>query len=203
MGSMKKTVLRLLLRLSTFFGYMFLFISWAWVVVFYMPLLFRMLGTKTCLQPTPMPVDTPMTISMPEPVSIGVIILTVVIVLLVTGIALWRLPRSVMKTGGTITHASAGVIVPVLHRSETPLKPAEKKKLTAKALMIIKLVLSLSPVLLTLPLRWLDVSLPSGAALSFELMLLLVSLSVIGALGAFVVQAIVSRFLKLRYETIE
>lgn len=136
------------LLVNTFgmFGYLFCLASWAWTGILYIPMLLANKQIEDFLLPAPSqdPV-TPMSSEPISPIMVFFALAVTVIVILLTIIALLRAPITIAKTGKTVTTKAADSVVPlVTHGKQLP--PAEKRRLTALLVKIVKLLLVVLPV---------------------------------------------------------
>lgn len=131
-------------------GYMSVFVQWAWAIVTVgyqflasdMTVLFPEEATRVTPDQVP-------DVSMPPVMSTIIAVAVTVIMLIIVGIFLSRLPRSVGKSGATITHSTAKVIVPTLtHHKKIP--QAKQRRLTFTVVSILKAVACIVPFVLVL-----------------------------------------------------
>ncbi len=143
---MKRTIV------NTFgvFGYLSLIMQWLWSAVILATPLFSNEATRSIFLPehTVQPASTS-SLELPEPLAWLFIVLAIVFSAAVIIYAVMAVPRTIGKTGRTITTKSAKVIVPhVTHHKHISKK--REKALTERITWVVKLVLVIVPFLLLL-----------------------------------------------------
>ncbi len=127
-------------------GYASVFVQWAWMIIvvgypFFasdMPILFPEESPR--ITPEQVPV-----VSMPSVVTIAVSLLITVVMLVISAIVLAKLPRSVGKSGASITQGTAKAIIPTLtHHKKIP--KAKQRRLTFTISTIIKTIAVVVPL---------------------------------------------------------
>lgn len=126
--------------------YVFVTLQWLWVAAVGLPAIVSgdaMSSFLTFQQPTePQPTNTAIGFSPVLAVTAGVITL---IFLVITIYILVRLPKTIAKTGDTIVHRTADVLVPVItHHKPLPIK--KRRIISAKVIVYIQILLVLLPL---------------------------------------------------------
>ncbi len=178
------------------FGYISLLLQWLWLVGLYLPMLMRS-ELRALFIPEPDKTEITHTIAIGGPdilwliIGIGV----TAIVLVVTVIALARLPMAIAKTGNKASEAVAEAALPIItHRQ--PLPPKKRRRLTARLIGYAKICFALLPLLGLIGLLFTAFDLSSD---------IVIFLSVFLALGTtiwFTLQYVVAKLLHVPLEKI-
>lgn len=153
---MKKHLQYIVVRLSTALAYCAVLLQWFFASVLYISLA----SVNGWLDELFEQSQQPIIVSQPSAESttgIGImdgvlIVLIVGIVLGVTVYALRRLPRSFVRTGDAIVHKSVELVAPLLLRRSHK-RPTKKRKLqlTARLIVLMKILLVVMPLLVLIP----------------------------------------------------
>lgn len=128
-------------------GYLSCVAQWLWLVVVYGPLiasspLMRFLPDPQAAQHTPEPAQAA---SEPSVLIFIVVAIITVLVLVATALVVWKLPKTVGKTGGAIAHKTAAFAVPIItHHKE--IQPAKRRVLTGRIVIVFKLLILVVPL---------------------------------------------------------
>lgn len=136
------------LLVNTFgmFGYLSCLISWAWTAIVYIPILLANKQIEEFLLPEPTKSPALPLSSVPmSPIMVFFAFAITAAVIITTIIVLLRAPITIAKTGKAITTKAAASIAPLVIHGK-PLPAAEKRRLTARLVKIVKLLLVVLPV---------------------------------------------------------
>ena len=127
-------------------GYTFCLLLWGWVGILYLPMLLENETIEKFVIPTP----SEDTVTM-QPVlevspftTVAAAIITIAVVV-ATIIVIARMPKSIAKTGKTVTTKAASAALPVVARGKK-LTPAKQQRLTVNLIKLAKLTFVLLPV---------------------------------------------------------
>jgi hypothetical protein len=175
------------------FGYLFCFLLWLWVSMLYLNII-KSATSFVSPQNSQTNVIYAPTVTILEP--IGMIILAVIVVLMVgvTIYALVMVPKSIVKTSNKIVHKAAEAVAPVVikaqHKQDTK---GLRIKITARAVIGMKLSLILIPLLLTATSNLLE-----EQSISYQIALIVgCGLALLSAMS-FGIQYILATFLRIK-----
>ena len=177
------------------FGYLFTFLAWLWAGGLVAYPLFES-GKLDYLLPdtTTTHSPTPTTLQIPQEVTLIIGIIVTIVCFGIMIYALYSLPRTIGKTGSTVTHNAARALVPVV----TQKKKVSKKKartLTSRITNTIKILLIVIPVLVVLLI-------PEFSALQKNVVLATTAILSVLALFNFGIQLIIAKASKLNPDQI-
>ncbi len=131
--------LRAVSYLSTAFG-------WLWVAMLVTPRLVESGFFEFFIQ-TPPEASQPTAITVSQsPILLAVAAVVTVIMIVLSIVILWQLPKKVSKTGHQVTHHFSGAILPVLtHHKKIPKK--KRQILSERLVVYIRLVLIVLPLI--------------------------------------------------------
>lgn len=144
-------------------GYIAILLLWAWTGIVYIPLLLENSTVEHILLPSQEePSIVPPPPATESPLAVVAAVAVAVFVILLTVIVFLRAPVTIAKTGKTITSKAAESTLPIITKRK-PLPKNKKKLLTAQLIKLMKLALTLLP-LLSLPIGFsIDLPLPAEA----------------------------------------
>jgi len=124
-------------------------LAWLWVAVIVVPPLIQN-GSLDPLLPnhatTPLPPPTTSSAGL-TPLASGLALLFTVIMVIITAITLWRLPKAVTDRGDRAIGLATDAILPVVtHHKKMPV--AHKQRLGRKLALLIQLVICVMPLLI-------------------------------------------------------
>lgn len=133
-------------------GYIACVLQWLWIAAILLPALLKSSFFKS-LVPTAEPAKTVVvqqnianTETPPLLVLLGILLAIIVVGVLLYFFAV-KFPRSVAKTGSTVTHAPATTLTPIIVQ-HSHLTPKQKRSLPAAIIMSMKALLIAVPLLL-------------------------------------------------------
>ena len=130
-------------------GYLCCLLLWGWIGILFLPMLLENKHVEQFLLPTPSespPVVQPAAET--SPLLIVVAVSITVVVLIMTIIVLLRAPKTIAKTGRTVTLKAANSALPLVARGKE-LTPAKQRRLTTRLVKLAKLLLAVLPVAAT------------------------------------------------------
>jgi hypothetical protein len=175
-------------------GYISILIQWLWVMLAYGPAMLNTQFFQDQLMPKPAP-EKPIQPITPQDdsswIMAGLAVLITVLVLLLVIFIVLKAPIAIAKTGKNITHKTTDKIVPlVTHKKE--LKARERRRLTMRILISIKLIGAVLSFLIILPAQLID-----SLEIDFAILLFVASVSAGFTVVAFVAQHLLARYFKL------
>jgi len=194
--SRKKAVLNVIGSIA----YVACLLQWLWMLLILLPSmvnspLFKFFS-PTMTAPKPV-VQQPVAPTGEVPVFLTFIALVVGVAIVVGAIyvMLFKVPRSVARTGEKVTHTAATVISPIIIE-HTHLPAKQRRTIPMLIIVVIKLTL------VFLPLGLLLFAQGVSAAMSFDLIMLIGIFLFSWAFLAFALQFVLSQLLKVDYKTI-
>lgn len=131
-------------------GYLACLLQWLWVAMLYMNTIVGSGAWQFLTRPTPTTTvsNEPM-VNIPSGLAMIIAVLITFVVLIVTIVIIWRLPRQIAVTGSKITKNTAKRTVPLIYKHKK-LPEKQRKKLIERLTWSVKLLLVALPVILTL-----------------------------------------------------
>jgi hypothetical protein len=132
------------------FGYLACLLQWLWVAMLYMNTIVGSGAWQFLTRPTPTTtVSSEPMINIPSGLAMIIAVVITFLVLIITIVIIWRLPRQVAVTGSKITKSTAKRTVPLIYKHKK-LPEKQRKKLIERLTWSVKLLLVALPVILTL-----------------------------------------------------
>lgn len=180
-------------------GYVACAIQWLWTVMILLPLIihssvFTFFTPTTPTQPTT-PVETTSSGAVPVIITIIALCIGVVIILGALYIIFFKLPKSIARTGQTVTHVPATTLTPLIIE-HTHLPQKQRRALPVLLIAFLKLLLVFTPLCLLFFAQQLSL------ALSFELIMFVGIIIFAWSFLSFALQFALSQLLKVDYTTI-
>lgn len=138
---------------------------------------------------TASPGDIPSVITILAFICSGLVIVSAIYIMLI------KLPRSVAKTGETITHGAATIISPII-TEHVPMHVKRRRTVPIVVIIIMKLLCVFAPLCLLLFAQGLSL------AMSFELIMVIGIVLFSWAFLLFALQFVLSQLLRVDYKTI-
>ena len=120
-------------------SYVFVLFQWLWFGMILAPL-FKDSSILDLFLPNGTALPETTTIQQtPSPFLVAVAIVVTIIMIVVSIVALWRLPKSILKGGDAVTHNISEVIVPIAtHHKKLPKK--KKQLLTNRTIVLVRFI---------------------------------------------------------------
>ncbi|GEM_PF-5392063 len=139
------SIRQLAMRFFKVSSYLLTALDWLWCVMLTLPLLMKSDFIKLLIPENAPPVKTVAAQSSISPTILVIGIITTIIMVLLTLVLMWRLPKAILKTGDTISHTVTDVVLPVIvHHKKMPVK--KQRVLSARLLVYVRLLLLILPV---------------------------------------------------------
>ena len=194
--NMKTSVLNVLGTI----GYVIALFQWFWVVIIFLPSIARLEILKGFFEHTeniPAPPQIVMNAGTGPSwfvTLIGYVLAAIVLSGILYGL-IAKIPRTIAKTGETITHKPAAIIAPIVVR-HVHLTPKEKQTVPTWLIAIVKILI------IFIPLSLLVFASTLRLVLSFEVIMLVGVVLFSWSFFVFALQFLLARFLKVDYKTI-
>lgn len=183
-------------------GYVACVLQWFWVSIIFLPSLINsplfqtFSPTDTTISPPlEQPVNPPSSGDIPFIVTAIALVVGVLIVIGAIYVILVKFPRSVAKTGETVTHTTAAVISPVIIR-HTHLPAKQRRVIPITIIIVMKLLLVFVPLCLLFFARELTL------AMSFELIMVIGVVLFSWSFVLFALQFVLSQLLRVNYKIV-
>ena len=132
------------------FGYLFCSLQWFWVVMLYLTVVQSAVSWLTPPVNEQAPQLPRLTVALPNQVELVIIVVVVVVMVALTIYGLVKLPFSLAKAGRKTVHKTTEKVVPIVikaqHKKDTK---KQRKLLTVRIRLVMKLLLIFVPIVLT------------------------------------------------------
>lgn len=149
-----------------FLGYISCALGWLWLAVIGLPPLIDSGAINMLLpsEPTPQPTAPDQTQSGLSPIASLTVGIITLLMLAITFLILWRLPRTVVRGGDKIVEATTETVLPVVtHHKKLP--PKRRRELSRRLAFIIQVSATVLPLIIVMLL-------PTPAVLSREIVVI-------------------------------
>lgn len=132
------------------FGYLFCFLQWFWAVILYFSVIQSVILFVSPKANEQIEQPHNLTFALPDSTAMIITAIVVVVMVAITIYIFAKIPVSIVKTSNKIVHKTAETMTPVVIKAQH--KKDTKKfhaKITAKLILMIKLLLIIIPIALT------------------------------------------------------
>ncbi|MNQ07679.1 hypothetical protein D3C85_204650 [compost metagenome] len=177
--------------------YLSCLLQWMWAALPYMPWIVRIAELLQAPVAAPAePANVPVITSSPPSMTLVIItgIITVAIIV-ATIYVLIKIPTAVAKSGQKITQNASARIVPIVTH-HTKLTPKKRRRLTARIIIYLKLIVCTTPIILS------ACAFTINTSLDYAIIMFVAAVLGIGSFTLLALQAFFAKWLKLKPEDI-